>query len=258
MNKKISFIVLLIFMIASTWQAQAWDICQGDLWCSVSMIGLYYVPFYVILWILIFSSLVIFKKKLLLKKKLKFSILMPFLVLFVYHNFLSVWLEKQSIKNNITEKLSQVRYSLFVPSYIPQSYDLHESRVYWEKSDSLQFSLSYKGDWWIFTLSQFKKPSGTFLDSWNCKVMWSDFKFYSWSDFSSSFDFSCNKLESPNGIKIYEGEYSIASKQKYALFIIDGTLHIISRYDISQEELVQFVDWLKKQPVENIPQKNTW
>ena len=96
---------------------QAGDICQGDFLCYLLFATIYYLPYFLVLTTIAFVVLIVFRPKTSFGNKLIYSILLSFALIFVFHNFLSIRIQKQGLINSYRQELNQQGHKLYEPTY---------------------------------------------------------------------------------------------------------------------------------------------
>jgi hypothetical protein len=228
----------------------AGDICQGNFMCYLLFNVIAYLPYFLVLTVITFIVLTVFRPTILFGNKLIYSIFLSFILIFLYHNFLSIWIEKQGLVNSYKQSLNQRNYELYEPTYIPDGHKLFESRV-----DKGNLSFYYAGNGaGQFVISEFKKPKKLDLSPPNCLIEGDDFEVIDpdVSGFSSAVYGKCQEMKTPKGTPVYLMTFNISSEKKLAAIILGNTLITISGYNFPNEELMDLIDGLEEKSASNI------
>jgi hypothetical protein len=237
-------------ILSGVFPIHAGDICQGDFLCYLLFGIVYYLPYFLALTAVIFVALAIFRRTVSLGNKLIYSILSSFILIFLYHNFLSTAIEKQGLINSYKQDLNQLNYELYEPTYIPSGHELFESRV-----DNGHLSFYYAGnDARQFVISEFEKPPKIDLSPPDCFIGGDHFEVIDpdASGWSSEVSGKCQGIKTPKGISVYLMTFRIESEKKLAAMILGNTLITISGYHFSDQELMNLIDGLEEKSASDI------
>jgi len=224
------------------------DICQGNFICYLLFSIIAYLPYFLVLTAITFIILTVFRPTTPLGNKLIYSILLPFILIFFYHNFISIWIEKREVANGYKQYLNQKDYELYEPTYIPDGHKLFESRV-----DLGNLSFYYTGnEAGQFVISEFKKPPKIDLSPPDCLIEGDDFEVIEDSGFSSAVYGNCQEIKTPKGTSVYLMTFNISSEKKLAAIILGNTLITISGYNFSDQELMDLIDGLEEKSASDI------
>ena len=212
-----------------------------------------YLPYFLVLTAITFIILIVFRPKIPFGNKLIYSIFLSFMLVFFYHNFLSLWIEKREVVNSYKQYLNQLDYELYEPTYIPDRHKLFESKV-----DLGNLSFYYTGnEAGQFVLSEFKKPQKIDLSPPECRIggfagQNDGFEVIDGSGSSSAVDGNCQEIKTPKGTSVYLMTFNITSEKKLAAIILGNTLITISGYNFSDQELMELVDGLEEKSASDI------
>ncbi|CAG1010656.1 hypothetical protein ANAEL_03998 [Anaerolineales bacterium] len=223
-------------------------ICDGDFMCYLFLISIAYLPYFLVLTAVTFIVLAVFRRTISLGKKLIYSILLSFFLIFFYHNFLSIWTEKQGRVNSYKQELNQLNYQLYEPTYIPVGHNLFEARV-----DNGNLSFYYSGNKaGLFIISEFIKPPAIDLSPPNCYIEGGHFEVVDGSGGSASAAYgNCQEIKTPKGTSVYL-IFNELTEKKLAAIILRNTLITISGYNFSIQELMDLVDGLEEKSASDI------
>lgn len=223
-------------------------ICQGDFLCYLLIYTITYLPYFLVLTALAFIVLTVFRRTISFGNKLIYSIFLSFILIFFYHNFFSIWIEKQGLVNSYKQELNQLNYELYEPTYIPDGHNLFETRV-----DSSNLSFYYSGnEAGHFVISEFKKPQQIDLSPPDCYISGDNFEVREYSGVSSAVYGNCQEIKTPKGTSVYLMTFNISSEKKLAAIILGNTLITISGYNFSDRELMDLIDSLEEKSVSDI------
>jgi len=228
-------------------------ICQGDFLCYLFLISIAYSPYFLVLAGITFIFLAVFRPTIPFSNKLIYSIFLPLILIFFYHNFLSIWIEKRELVNSYKQYLNQQDYELYEPTYIPKGHWLYETRV-----DSGHLSFYYAGNEpGRFAVAEFKKPQKIDLSPPVCQIggfflQKDDFEIIEYSGFVSSVHGNCQEIKTPKGTSVLLMTYNLYSEEKLAAFILKNTLITISAYDFTDQELMDLIDGLEEKSASDI------
>jgi hypothetical protein len=228
-------------------------ICQGDFLCYLFLSVIFYLPYFLVLTAISFIVLAVFRPTTSFSNKLMYSIFLSFILILFYHNFLSIWIEKQKLVNSYKQYLSQLDYELYEPTYVPKGYLLYETRV-----DNGHLSFYYDGNEpGQFAVTEFKNPKKIDLSPPVCQIggfflQQDDFEIREYSGFASSVYGNCQKIKTPKGISVSLMTYNLYSEEKLAAFILKNTLITISAYDFTDQELRDLIDGLEEKNASDI------
>ena len=224
------------------------DICQGDFLCYLLFSASTYLPSFLVLTAVTFIVLTVFRSTIPFGTKLIYSIFLPFILIFFYHNFLSIWIEKREVANSYKQYLDQLDYELYEPTTIPVGHKLFESRV-----DKGNLSFYYSGnEAGQFVISEFKKTQKIDLSPPDCLIEGDGFEVKEYSGFSSAVYGNCQEIKTPKGISVYLMTFNISSEKKLAAIILGNTLITISGYNFSDEEFMDLIDGLEVKSASDI------
>ena len=215
--------------------------------CYLFLISIAYSPYFLVLAAITFIVLAVFRPTIPFGNKLIYSIFLPFILIFFYHNFLSIWIEKREVANSYRQYLNQQDYELYEPTYIPDGHKLFESRV--DKGLSFYYTGNEAGQ---FAISEFKKPKKIDLSPPKCLIEGDDFEIREGSDSSSAAYGNCQEIKTPKGISVYLMTFNITSEKKLAAIILGNTLITISGYNFSDQELMDLIDGLEEKSASDI------
>ncbi|PKN92424.1 MAG: hypothetical protein CVU44_14905 [Chloroflexi bacterium HGW-Chloroflexi-6] len=218
--------------------------------CILLISALVYLPYFLVLTAIAYIVLAVFRTTIPIGNKLIYSIFLSFILVFSYHNFLSILIEKQGLVNSYKQSLNQQGYELYKPTYIPDGHELFESRV-----DKGNLSFYYAGnDARQFVISEFKKPQKIDLTPPDCHIEGDDFEVIDPGDsgWSSAVYGYCQEIKTPKGISVYLMTFNISSEKKLAAISLGNTLITISGYNFSNQELMELVDGLEEKSASDI------
>jgi hypothetical protein len=264
MKLTLSFLAATGFALFGNSPVHRGGICEGDFLCNLiltSMVYLAYLPYFLLLTTIIFIVLIVpsialdgFRRTFNVDNRLTYFIyssgILSIILIFYYHNSLSIQIEKQRLENSYKQELSQLNYKLYEPTYMPDGHNLFESRV-----DFGFLSFYYSGNMaGQFVISEFIKPPNTYLTPPDCSIEGGDFKVIDpdASGWSSAVHASCRKIETPEGIPVYLMTFRVASEKKLAAIILENTLITISGYNFSDQELMNLIDGLEEKSASDI------
>lgn len=248
MKHTLSFFVAPGFTLFGASPVLKGGICDGDFICYLSIMVIAYSPYFLVLTAITFIVLTVFRRSISFGNKLIYSIFLSFILIFFYHNFLSIWAEKQRIVNSYKQELNLLNYELYEPTYIPDGHELFESRV-----DSGNLSFYYSGNVaGQFVISEFKKPSKIDISPPDCLIEGDNFEIRLGSDFSSAVYGDCQEIKTPKGISVSLMTFHLRSEKKLAAIIFGNTLITISGYNFSDQELVDLIDGLEENSAADI------
>jgi hypothetical protein len=222
-------------------------ICEGDFLCYLYFYTIFYLPYFLVLTAITFIALSVFRQTIPFGNKLKYSVFLSFILILFYHNFLSIWIEKQGVINSYRQYLNQLDYDLYEPTYIPDGHRLFESRV-----DKGHLSFYYLGnEAGQFVISEFKKPQKIDLSPPECRIggfvgQNDDFEVIDGSSRSSAVYGNCQEIKTSKGTYVYLMTFNITSEKKIAAIILGNTLITISGYNFSNQELMDLIDGLEE------------
>lgn len=225
-------------------------ICQGDFLCYLLFSAIVYLPYFLVLTAITFIVFAVFKPTTPFGNKLIYSIFLSFILIFFYHIFLSILIEKRGLVNSYKQSLNQQDYVLYEPTYIPDGHELFESRV-----DKGNLSFYYAGnEAGQFVISEFKKNQKIDLSPPDCLIEGDHFEVIDpdVSDFSSAVYGNCQEIKTPKGISVYLMTFNISSEKKLAAITLGNTLITISGYNFSDQELMDLIDGLEEKSASDI------
>ena len=249
MKHTLSFLAATGFTLFGASPVFRGDICGGDFLCYLFLTSIAYLPYFLVLTAVTFIVLTVFRRTISFGNKLIYSIFLSFILILFYHNFLSTWIEKQRIVNSYKQELNQLNYQLYEPTYIPDGHNLFEVRV-----DSGNLSFYYRGnETGLFIISEFKKPSMIDLSPPDCFIEGSHFEVVDGSgSFMSYVRGNCKEIKTPKGTSVYLMTFKMTSEKKLAATILGNTLITISRYNFSDQELMDLIDGLEEKSASDI------
>lgn len=218
-----------------------------------------YLPYFLVLTVITFIVLTVFRPTIDFGNKAIYSIILSFILIFFYHNFLSIWIEKQALVNNYRQILNQLDYEFYEPTYIPDGHRLFESNADSRGNLSFYYAGNEAG---LFAISEFKNPQKIDLSPPDCRIggfagfvslnQNDFFEVREGASFSSAVYGNCKEIKTPKGTPVYLMTYNITSEKKLAAIILGNTLITISGYNFSDQELLDLIDGLEEKSASDI------
>lgn len=162
---------------------------------------------------------------------------------YIYFDYGQYWLGKINNKNTQINYLKEMKFKIYYPSKLPESYQKKDFKVVGADEQYL-YSEYRNSDNELLIIMQFKKPPILSLTDSKCQISGGNFEIVYSSNSSSGINTECRKIQSKNN-DIYVMKHTFVEEKNFAATILDDTLVTFYGYSFTEDELKNLVDSMR-------------